>query len=164
MLISGRARLLPRRLYEWQRCSSNSSIVVRVAAAESPSPSSRVVGESQAFGAVAGCCTPAGQQAKRRLPQIRNLGPTRTAFYTVKSSQVVGLRDRVAIIRTLIFSSPRPYAGSGSEWGRPLGGTSAWRPVTVTGPSVLESSHTTSILRTRVLPRIPYVRFSHHGQ
>ena len=33
----------------------------------------------------------------------------------VKSSQVpstvVGLRDRVAIIRTLIFSSPHPYAG-----------------------------------------------------
>ena len=29
---------------------------------------------------------------------------------------------------------------------------------------MLESSHTTSILRTRVLPRIPYVRFSHHGQ
>ena len=31
----------------------------------------------------------------------------------VKSSQVVGLRTRVAIIRTLIFSSPHPYAGSG---------------------------------------------------
>ena len=28
----------------------------------------------------------------------------------VKSSQVVGLRDCVAIIRTLIFSSPHPYA------------------------------------------------------
>ena len=34
----------------------------------------------------------------------------------VKSSQVVGLRDRVAIIRTLIFSSPHPYAGSGEVW------------------------------------------------
>ena len=36
----------------------------------------------------------------------------------IKSSQVpvgtlVGLRDRVAIIRTLNFSSPHPYAGSG---------------------------------------------------
>ena len=30
---------------------------------------------------------------------------------TVKSSQVVGLRTRVASIRTLIFSSPHPYAG-----------------------------------------------------
>ena len=36
--------------------------------------------------------------------------------YQVKSSQVVGLRDRVAIIRTLIFSSPHPYAGSGEVW------------------------------------------------
>ena len=33
--------------------------------------------------------------------------------YQVKSSQVVGLRDRVVIIRTLIFPSPHPYAGSG---------------------------------------------------
>jgi len=32
---------------------------------------------------------------------------------SVKSSQVVGLRTRVASIRTLIFSSPHPYAGSG---------------------------------------------------
>ena len=35
--------------------------------------------------------------------------------YTVKSSQVVGLRDRVAIIRTLTtltFSSPHPYRGA----------------------------------------------------
>ena len=33
----------------------------------------------------------------------------------VKSSQVVGLRDRVAIIRALLhaFSSPHPYAGYG---------------------------------------------------
>ena len=31
-----------------------------------------------------------------------------TGGVDVKSSQVVGLRDRVAIIRTLIFSSPRP--------------------------------------------------------
>ena len=31
----------------------------------------------------------------------------------VKSSIVVGLRDRVAIIRTLLFSSPQPYTGSG---------------------------------------------------
>ena len=29
-------------------------------------------------------------------------------FELFKSSQVVGLRDRVAIIRTLIFSSPHP--------------------------------------------------------
>ena len=34
----------------------------------------------------------------------------------VKSSQVVGLRTRVASIRTLIFSSPHPYAGSGEVW------------------------------------------------
>ena len=38
----------------------------------------------------------------------------------VKSSQVVGLRDCVAIIRTLIFSSPHPYAGSGEVWLRCL--------------------------------------------
>ena len=35
---------------------------------------------------------------------------------SVKSSQVVGLRTRVASIRTLIFSSPHPYAGSGEVW------------------------------------------------
>ena len=34
----------------------------------------------------------------------------------IKSSQVVGLRTRVASIRTLIFSSPHPYAGSGEVW------------------------------------------------
>ena len=39
--------------------------------------------------------------------------PVPTAVrYHVKSSQVVGLRDRVAIIRTLIFSSPHPYVVS----------------------------------------------------
>ena len=41
-----------------------------------------------------------------------------------QSSQVkvVGLRDRVAIIRTLIFSSPYyPYAGSGEVWLRFVG-------------------------------------------
>ena len=34
----------------------------------------------------------------------------------VKSSQVVGLRDRVAIIRALLhtISSPQPYAGYGN--------------------------------------------------
>ena len=43
----------------------------------------------------------------------------------VKSSSV-GLRDRVAIIRTLIFSYPHPFTRAllaKSEWGRPLGGT-----------------------------------------
>ena len=40
--------------------------------------------------------------------------PLGTVLYCiVKSSQAVGLRDRVAIIQTLIFSSPHPYAGSG---------------------------------------------------
>ena len=34
----------------------------------------------------------------------------------VKSSKVVGLRDCVVIIRTLISSSPHPYAGSGEVW------------------------------------------------
>ena len=47
----------------------------------------------------------------------------------VKSSTVVGLRTRVATIRTLIFSFLGAVARS--EWGRPLGGTSAWRPATV---------------------------------
>ena len=37
----------------------------------------------------------------------------RPAPYSAKSSQVVGLRDRMAIIRTQIFSSAQPYAGSG---------------------------------------------------
>ena len=50
---------------------------------------------------------------------------------------VVGLRTRVASIRTLIFSSPHLYAGSlaRSDRGRPLGGTSAWWPATVNGPA-----------------------------
>ena len=41
----------------------------------------------------------------------------RASGLVVKSSQVVGLHDRVAIIRTLIFSSPHPYAGSGERSG-----------------------------------------------
>ena len=60
-----------------------------------------------------------------------------------KSSQVVvGLRDRVAIFpgpASYNFLPPSQASLRGlrrSEWGRPLGGTSAWRPaVTVTGPS-----------------------------
>ena len=58
--------------------------------------------------------------------QIFHVGPTPSlatddahrlpTTSNVKSSQVVGLRDRVAIIRTLIFSSPHPYAGSGEVW------------------------------------------------
>ena len=55
-----------------------------------------------------------------------------------KSSSGWGLRDRVAIIRTLltslIFSSPPPIltrALARSEWGRPLGGASARRSATV---------------------------------
>ena len=35
------------------------------------------------------------------------------SFDTFKSSQVVGLRTRVASIRTLNFFSPHPYEGSG---------------------------------------------------
>jgi hypothetical protein len=36
--------------------------------------------------------------------------PTQVKSSQVKSSQVVGLLTRVASIRTLIFSSPHPYA------------------------------------------------------
>ena len=56
---------------------------------------------------------------QRTLPTLDRLrNGSRGNAYTldgVKSSQVVGLRDRVAIIRTLIFSSPHPYAGSVGE-------------------------------------------------
>ena len=42
--------------------------------------------------------------------------------YQVKSSQVVGLRTRVASIWTLIFFSPHPYPGGLiGDKGRPLG-------------------------------------------
>ena len=45
----------------------------------------------------------------------------------------MGLRTRVASIRTLIFSFPHPLARAltRSEWGRPLGGTSARRPAPI---------------------------------
>ena len=66
-------------------------------------------------------------------------GGSRQKSSQVKSSQVVGLRDRVAIIRTLIFSSPHPALPVirliGVEIPRPLGGTSAGQPATVTGPA-----------------------------
>ena len=47
---------------------------------------------------------------------ILNQSKIKTSRYYVKSSQVVGLRTRVASIRTLTFSSPHPYAGSGEVW------------------------------------------------
>ena len=47
---------------------------------------------------------------------VTQLGTVQAGYSQVKSSQVVGLRDRVAIIRTLIFSSPHPHAGSGEVW------------------------------------------------
>ena len=50
--------------------------------------------------------------AARRLPLVKSRGiPSQVKSSQVNSSQVVGLRDRVAIVRTLIFSSPPPYPG-----------------------------------------------------
>ena len=64
---------------------------------------------------------------------IRIPWPHDGGFLFNKSSQVVGLRDRVAIIRTLIFSSPhlsltRALALVGISVGQPATGT-------VTGPA-----------------------------
>ena len=59
------------------------------------------------------------------------------------SRQVVWLCIRVASIRTLIFFIPGTHSTVAlrgllrSDWGRPLGGTSAWRPATVTGPAAV---------------------------
>ena len=69
-----------------------------------------------------GCCSKLyvllGYRYGRGLPQhniriVRSWGPSNQNI--VKSSQVVGLRDRVAIIRALLhaISSPHPYAGYG---------------------------------------------------
>ena len=67
-----------------------------------------------------------------RVAEVRysyGLNPSSPPMVKSSSQVVVGLRDRVAIIRTLIFSSPHPYAGSGDliEAGRAaivVGGTS----------------------------------------
>ena len=83
-----------------------------------------------------------------RIPKstARDL-PSFPRNYNVKSSQVVGLRDRVAIIRALLLhaiSSPQPYAGNGD-----LSGVVGLRECQVIGKSSQVKSCGATHSRTR---------------